>query len=134
MVLEIKKLLTKAEYSGNFSFRFTPDDGDILIPMCRVDGGVEVTGEYEIFDDDSVAVSFKLSYKLSGSCSYCLEDAVKDIEYLSDAMFVVDSPKDEEYLYDGNRLDLTRAVNDAFMISQPAVLLCKPDCKGVKLG
>lgn len=134
MVLEIKKLLTKAEYCGNFSFRFQPSESEILIPLCKVDGEVVVDGEYEIFEGDEVEVSFKLSYRLKGSCSYCLEDAMQDIEYACNALFVVGSPKNEEYSYDGNRLDLTQAVTDAFMISQPTVLLCKSDCKGIKLS
>ncbi len=132
MILEIKKLLTKAEYTGKFEFGFQPEQDKLLIPLCRFEGGATVAGEYEIFDDDSVEVKFTLKYRIKGQCSYCLEDAEKEIEYNTDALFVTESDPDN-YVYDGFRLDLTDAVNDALLFSQPKVLLCRDDCKGVKL-
>ena len=134
MILEIKKLLARAAYTGEFSFEYQPPQDCILIPMCNIPHGVKVTGSYEIFDDDEVEVSFTVSYLLVGQCSYCLADAQKQIEYSSDVLFVTDKDDADNYVYDGNRLDLSTAVNDALLFSQPKVLLCREDCKGIKIN
>lgn len=133
MILEIKKLMSRAAYTGDFSFEYQPPQDSIIIPLCRIEGGVTVSGEYEIFENDEVEVTLKLCYKLKGQCSYCLADAEKEIEYTSETLlFVTDKDDSDNYVYDGNRLDLSQAVNDALLFSQPEVLLCT-DCKGKKI-
>lgn len=130
MILEIKKLMAKAKYSGEVSYEYQPPEECVLIPLCRIEGGVKVDVAYEIFEGDEVEVSLKISYKLVGQCSYCLADAGQEIEYRADVLYVTDKDDCDNYVYDGNRLDLSLAVNDALLFSQPKVLLCKQDCKG----
>lgn len=126
--------MAKAAYTGEISFEYSPSQEYLLLPLCKIEGGVKVTGNYEIFEGDEVEVTFTISYRLKGQCSYCLADAEKEIEYSSTALFVTDKSDYDNYVYDGNRLDLTQAVNDALLISQPNVLLCREDCAGVKIN
>ncbi len=128
MILEIKRLVSKGEYTGEVSFDFQADKDALLLPLCGVDGCVKVTASYEIFDGDEVEVNLKLRYRLVGQCSYCLKDAGTEIEYSCDVLFVTDKDDRDNYVYDGYKIDLTTAVNDAFLISQPKLLLCD-DCK-----
>ena len=86
---------------------------------------IEVEGEFEIYEDDSVGVNFTLSYSLKGRCSYCLAEALQKVRYSYEALFVPDSDDDDNYRYSGARLDIMPAVEDAFVFSQPNVLLCK---------
>lgn len=131
MILEIKKLMAKGAYTGEISFEYQPPQDLNLLPLCRIDGGVKVEGSYEIFDGDEVEVTLKLCYKLVGQCSYCLADAEEQIEYTTEPLlFVTDKSDCDNYVYDGNRLDLSQAVLDALLFSQPEVLLCKGGCKG----
>lgn len=126
--------MSRAAYTGDFSFEEQPPQDSVLLPLCRIEGGVKVTGSYEIFEDDEVEVTLKLKYKLVGQCSYCLADAEKEIEYTSGALlFVTDKDDSDNYVYDGNRLDLSQAVKDALLFSQPEVLLCGRCCKGIKI-
>lgn len=124
MVLEIKRLLAKGEYSGNISYEFTPQKENLLIPLCVFDGAVSFNGEYEIFDGDEVELRFEITYKLKGQCSYCLADAEKVIKFSSEVLFVTDKDDLDNYYYDGVRLDLSKAITDALLFSQPDVLLC----------
>ena len=96
--------------------------------------GVNAVAEYEIFEGGEVEIALKISYELIGQCSYCLADAKKRIEYETDVLYVTDKDDLDNYVYDGNMLDLTAAVNDALLFSQPKVLLCKEDCKGIKIN
>lgn len=134
MILEIKKLMARAAYTGDFSFEYQPPQDSMLIPLCRFKGGVKVSGSYEIFEDDEVEVTLTVVYGIVGQCSYCLADAEKSVESSAEVLFVTDKNDCDNYVYDGNRLDLSAAVNDLVLFSQPKVLLCKEDCKGLKLN
>lgn len=125
MIIEVKRLISKKVYEGKFSFEYTPSQDKILIPLCRFDGDVKVTGGYEIFEDGSVEVTFNVAYRIVGQCSYCLEDAASDISYDFAATFTTDKDNYDDYYYDGYKVDLTTAVNDALLASQPDTLLCK---------
>ena len=131
MILEIKKLMAKGAYTGGISFDYQPPQDLNLLPLTKIEGGVKVEGGYEIFEDGEVEVTLKLSYKLVGQCSYCLADAEEQIEYATGPLlFVTDKDEEDNYVYDGNRLDLSQAVLDAMLFSQPEVLLCSKDKKG----
>lgn len=134
MIIEVKKLLAHKQYDGNFAFDYIPAQDKLLLPLAKVDGAVKVEGRYEIYEDDSVGVTFTISYRIVGQCSYCLNDAEKVVEFESDVLFVLDKNDFDNYYYDGIKIDLTTAVDDAFVFSQPNVLLCKEGCNGIKLN
>lgn len=122
--------MARAAYTGEFSFEYQPPQDSMLIPLCRFKGGVKVSGSYEIFEGDEVEVKLAVAYVIVGQCSYCLADAEKSIESSAEVLYVTDKDDRDNYVYDGNRLDLSAAVNDLVLFSQPGVLLCKEDCKG----
>ena len=125
MIIEVKRLIALKKYVGDFTEVCDPPEDKLILPLAEVDGQITVQGQYEIFDDDSVSVALKISYRLKGRCSYCLEDAKAQIEYEYEALFVPDKDDKDNYYYDGARLDISPALNDAFVFSQPEVLLCK---------
>ena len=133
MILEIKKLMSRAEYVGEVAFDYVPDRDGVLVPLAAIDS-VKVVAKYEIFEGEEVEVELHLSYTLKGQCSYCLQGAEERIEYADSVLFVTDVHDGDNYHYDGNTLDLSVAVNDALLFSQPKVLLCKKDCKGIKIN
>lgn len=130
MEIEVRKLNALKKYTGSLQFDYEPPKDICLIPLCEIVGTVKVAGEYEIFDDDSVGIALTVKYLLRGQCSYCLEKAEKEITFTSDITFVREED-DDNYYYDGIKIVLDSAVNDAILISQPTVLLCKEDCKGI---
>ncbi|HIU79777.1 MAG TPA: hypothetical protein IAC67_02560 [Candidatus Coproplasma excrementipullorum] len=133
MKIEVKRLIALKKYVGNFAYDCPPPEGKLILPLAKVEGSLKVEGEYEIYDDDSVGISLKISYKLKGQCSYCLEDAERDVEYSYEALFVPDKDDADNYYYDGTKLDITLAVDDAFVFSQPEVLLCKSCAKSADI-
>ena len=134
MILEIKKLNALKKYTGSFRFNYPTDESHVVLPLCKIDGDVVVDGDYEIYEDDSVGIFFTLKYKLVGQCSYCLEYAESVIEQEFDVLFVTDKTDVDNYYYDGNKLNLETAVDEAILSSQPSVLLCKDDCDGIALN
>ena len=133
MKLEVRKLNAQRKYTGEFEYEIQPASDMCLIPYCKIEGNVSVKGNYEIYDDDSVGVSFAVKYLLNGQCSYCLKDASCVIEKDFDVLFVPQDDPDN-YTYDGNIIDLSTAVNDAILFSQPNVLLCSEGCGGIDVN
>ncbi len=125
--------MAKGAYTGEISFDYQPPQDVNLLPLCKIDGGVKVEGTYEIFEGDEVEITLKLRYKLAGLCSYCLADAEEQIEYTTEPLLFATEEDEDNYVYDGNRLDLSQVVVDALLFSQPKVLLCGSCCKGEKI-
>ena len=132
MIIDVARLIALKKFNGGFSFEYDCPADLVILPSARIEGKVKVEGEYEIYEDDSVGVNLKISYLLAGQCSYCLESATKQVEYETDVLYL---PEDdgENYSYNGLKINLTTAVNDAVLFSQPQILLCRPDCKGIEI-
>jgi uncharacterized metal-binding protein YceD (DUF177 family) len=133
MIIEVSKLNARKQYEGDFAYSYTPSQDKVLLPLCVFKGDVKVEGDYIIYENGEVSVCFKITYSIKGQCSYCLEDAEKKIEFDSEVLFVRDKDDLDNYYYDGIKIDLTPAVDDALLISQPDVLLCKEGCSGIKI-
>ena len=132
MIIDVARLIALKKFNGGFLFEYDCPTDLVILPSARIEGKVKVEGEYEIYEDDSVGVNLKISYLLAGQCSYCLEPATKQVEYETDVLYL---PEDdgENYSYNGLKINLTTAVNDAVLFSQPQILLCRPDCKGIEI-
>ncbi len=133
MKIPVKKFVAQGKYSGDIGFEYEPSADLCLIPLCKIDGKVRVFASYEIYDDDSVDINYTVKYRLTGQCSYCLKDTSKEVEKSFDVTFVPYGDADN-YSYDGINIDLTTAVNDAILFSQPNVLLCRADCTGIDVN
>ena len=130
MEIEVRKLNAQKKYEGDFQFDYEPAQDCCLIPLCKIEGKVKVSGSYEIYEDDSVGIVLTVGYKLVGQCSYCLGEASKDVTFTSEILYVKEKD-DDNYYYDGIKINLKSAVDDAILISQPNVLLCKEGCTGI---
>ncbi|MDE6868240.1 MAG: DUF177 domain-containing protein [Clostridia bacterium] len=133
MKIQVQKQIALKQFTGNFGFSFEPSEEACLVPLCRIEGAVKVDGSFEIYDDDSVGVNFTVEYVLSGQCSYCLSDAKQAVKQDFDVLFVTEDDPDN-YTYDGRVIDLTKAVTDAILFSQPNLILCKEDCGGIDVN
>lgn len=133
MKIEVKKLNALKKYTGGFEFEYNPPQSLCLVPLCKIAGAVRVKGDYEIYDDDSVGVNLTVGYRIEGQCSYCLSEAACNVEKTYDILFVTED-ETEDYSYDGTSIDLTTAVNDAILFSQPNIVLCREGCTGIDVN
>ena len=133
MKIEVRKLNALKKYTGGFEFEYEPTADACLVPLCKIDGKVSVRGEYEIYEDDSVEVNFKVLYRLVGQCSYCLNEAATTVEKEFSVLFVTEDDN-ENYSYDGITINLKTAVDDAILFSQPNLVLCREDCTGIDVN
>ena len=131
MVIDVRRLNAQKNYSGRLEFEYEADASLIDVPFTEFDGTVKVQADYELFEDDALEMKGKIFYRLKGQCSRCLNDATQEVEGELDALF---EPFEggEDYSYQGGKIDLSDALNDAIMASMPRVLSCGEDCKGIK--
>lgn len=130
MLIDVRKLNAQKKYSGTMEFEYFAPEELIEIPFVKFAAPVKIVFDYDLFEDDSLEIRGKVSYRLIGQCSRCLQDAAQDIEGELDAYF--QPCKDyEDYGYTNGIVDLKKAVEDAIMASMPYALSCGDDCEAL---
>ena len=131
MIIDIRKLNAQKKYSGSMEFEYSAPENLIEIPFVKFVGPVKVAFDYDLYEDDSLEIRGTVCYRLEGQCSRCLQPAAQDVQGELDAYF---QPKKdaEDYSYFGGNVDLTRAVEDAIMLSMPFGLSCGEACTGIE--
>ncbi|MCD8200979.1 MAG: DUF177 domain-containing protein [Clostridia bacterium] len=132
MIIDVRKQRARGVTEDEFSYDYAPDESLCAVPLFNFEGPVSVKGDFRINDDDTVDVHVEIRFRLTGSCSYCLEPAAADIEYEYDALFVP-YESDDDYPYEKDRVEVDLAVNDAILFSQPQVILCRVGCRGIEV-
>ena len=130
MIIDIRKLNAQKKYTGHLEFEYSAPETFIQIPFVKFAAPINVSFDYELFEDDSLEIRGTISYTLQGQCSRCLQETETLIVGELDAFFE-DRSDYEDYGYTNGRVDLTQAVEDSIMASMPYVLLCKEDCDGI---
>ena len=114
-------------------------DGDILGSELAPDFHDELMRlshpvEYELTVDrqsESLLVTGSLRTHVDCECSRCLKSFVLSLQV--DEFSVLSPLEGEEALsVDGDFADLTPAVREDILLSQPTTPLCGPDCRGLK--
>ena len=130
MLIDVRKLNAQKKYSGTLEFDYSAPEELIEIPFVKFAAPVKIVFDYDLFEDDSLEIRGKVSYRLIGQCSRCLQDAAQDIEGELDAYF--QPCKDyEDYGYTNGIVDLKKAVEDAIMASMPYTLSCGDGCEAI---
>ncbi len=130
MVIDINLLKRQGKTSESFVFPFTVDKNLALSPDYEF-SDAEIRCEVVINDGD-VEVYGTIAYKVNGQCVRCLENASKQVEISFDEVFS-ERPQEDEYRFKSGRIDLSELVKDNVLFSQPTILLCKEDCKGISV-
>lgn len=129
MIIDILKLKQEPGATKFFSFDYAADNAILGLPDAGFLGDVKVECEATVKGRD-LFVDLSVSYAVVAPCSRCLDSAETSVNYFSSVKFTL-FPEEDAYLYKSGRADLTPAVKEAILLSQPSVIYCKPDCKGL---
>lgn len=129
MIIDVLKLKQEGKESCDFAFEYNAENGKLGLPNAEFSGAVKVNGTAEVEGKD-LYISFTVSYQIKGECSRCLEPATAMVEYPFEATFSL-FPGEDVFLYKSGKADITPAVDEAILLSQPSVIYCKSDCKGL---
>ena len=130
MIIDIRKLNAQKQYTGEMEFEYSAPETLIAIPFVQFASPVKVAFAYELYEDDSLEIRGTVTYRLEGQCSRCLNPATMEVQGELDAYFEARSDF-EDYGYTNGKVDVTKAVEDAIMLSMPFSLSCGEDCKGI---
>ena len=131
MQIDVKALLVKGKEKESFSFSYTAPEKLIDIPLVKIDGDVKVFGDVDIVSVKKAYIDATVSYCLKGACSLCGGRAEVPVTAELNELFVDSKEEDDAYTFEKGVIDLTKAVNDAIIMSAPIQVLCRENCKGI---
>ena len=130
MIIDVLKLKQEGKLSAEFNFDYLASNDLILsLPNASFEGAVKVNAFVELEGKD-VYADINLTYVISCDCSRCLEKATQEVNYSYSAKYTLFEEEDS-YIYKSGKVDLVSSVNEAIIVSQPTVIYCKEDCKGL---
>ncbi|MBQ7408499.1 MAG: DUF177 domain-containing protein [Clostridia bacterium] len=130
MIIDVIKVKHEGKNEAHFTFEYdAPNDLIISLPGAVFARPVTVEATISL-DGKDVYADVTLSYQLKGDCSRCLESALASVSYSYSAKYSL-FPQEDEYPYKSGKIDLTASVNESLIVSQPSVIYCKEDCKGL---
>ena len=132
MIIDVLKMKQEGNLSGEFNFEYTPSNNLIIsLPDASFSGTVKVNAYIEL-DGKDVYADVRISYSIVGDCSRCLERAECEVTHEYSAKYSLFEEEDC-YLYKSGKVDLALSIDEAIIVSQPTVIYCKEDCKGLCL-
>ncbi len=130
MLINVIDIMQSANGEIAKEFEYNPSNDLIVsLPEGEFDSPVKVKAVLWM-EGKNVLANITLYYTVASACSRCLDRAICAVEHNYFAKYSL-YPEDGEYLYKSGKVDLTTCVNEELILSQPTVIYCKPDCKGL---
>ena len=92
-----------------------------------------VQGEFFCTGDHRISLKAEADARVASRCCRCLDPVQTSVHASVDAMYAkVPDPEDPDlYDFEGDALDLARAVGDALVLELPMQFFCAPNCRGL---
>lgn len=113
----------------DIKFEFETEAEKFLPDHVKPLGLAHIEGKLTRIDDGYEAEG-TISYSFEYNCDLCIKQSQfsKTVEF--DEKFKKEA-KEDAYLFEGDKIDITQMVTDTIVLSLPSRLICKPDCKGL---
>ena len=130
IVLDLTSIIANPNKEFAVSVQFAPEDSLVDYPQCGFDGKARFEG-FACFVDSEVELYGKIKFALRGVCDRCCKPTSTEYVVPFDEVFYPSAEEFDDYVYEGSKLDATKAFYDAISLSLPISFLCKEDCKGL---
>ncbi len=128
IVIELAKSMANVGTAVPFFGKYVLDSNLLPYPDARLD---VVCVDFDVtFTNPDVEVQGNVTCVVSGSCDRCLSEITRQFVLPFDQVFHKNASEDE-YVYEGSKLDVTKAVEDEIVLSVPTLFLCSDNCKGL---
>jgi uncharacterized protein len=120
--------------SARHERRFAPAPGALGTGLVKVPEGAEIQLEIDFEDvTEGVLVTAEVAAPLVGECARCLDEFTSSTQVRFQELYAIEAggSQDDEYLLDGDLLDLEPALRDALVLELPLSPLCAADCPGL---
>ena len=122
--IDVRMCNARGSYEGELDFEFEGDESLISVPYVTFSAPVAAHLHFEIFEDDCVDVTGKVTFSLKGLCSRCLSETQQTFEAEVDATFTPTRSDGEEYEYRNGIVNLEELLRDTLLIAFPSRLEC----------
>lgn len=130
-ILNTKKTGVKT----NFECQKNLNADMLLRSNSKFKGPVKVVGNYIIEDNNSdVTVNADITFEVVCLCDRCGNKAEKTFNFKLKELFVLNVENETNYSYNGEIVDLEKAVTENIMTNMPVQIVCKEKCKGLCSG
>lgn len=130
-MLDVSKALKNPGQAYSFELHPVLEELEVLGDPVRFEG---ITARGEFFGTgEKVSLRGEITSTVASRCAKCLEPVALEIRAEMDALFACQpDPEDPDlYTFEGSKVDLTDAVQDALLLELPYRFLCSEDCKGL---
>jgi len=131
LVFDIRSL---GSASSRSEARTVPAPAELGSGMIRVPEGSDLELEVQLEEvSEGVLVTATVTAELAGECARCLAEFTSRTAVSFRELFAAEASDsgDDEYLLDGDQLDLESALRDALVLDLPLSPLCTADCPGL---
>jgi uncharacterized protein len=114
--------------------RTVPAPADLGVELVSIPEGAELELDVQLAGvTGGVLVTAAVTAPLAGECARCLDSFTSAMKVRFQELFGVQpvSDGDDEYVLDGDLLDLEPALRDALVLELPLSPLCADDCAGL---
>lgn len=131
---DLRSLETKAVHVDG---SVQPDDPVWEEADSRPAGPIRVTGRLSVAGDGRFYFTGRMEGRVELPCRRCLEDVgvevSEDVHFLLAETGAEEADDPEVFLFDPNArsLDLRPAVRETWLLTAPAFVQCRDDCKGL---
>ena len=131
LVFDIRSL---GPASARSQTRRIPAPAGLGSGMVRIPAGSDLLLDLRFEEvSEGVLVTGHATASLGGECARCLDEFTASTQVDFQELFAAEAGEsgDDEYLLDGNLLDLEPALRDALVLDLPLSPLCAADCPGL---
>ena len=129
MFIDLKGIRRSGKDQQSFFYEYSPEKQLIDIPNATLVLPVKVSGETTLTGNHSAYISGEIVFTVTGECTRCLDNAVREFVVEFDEQVEVNNP--DGYSVVNDTVDLGKIVEDAILINQPINFLCREDCLGL---
>lgn len=130
MLLDIIKSKKNPDSDIPFEFEFEADKSILKGRLAKFSDKAVISGTYK-YNDGRVYVDSEIYVKIEYNCDLCLKPAVYNMVVEFNEVFHQGKEQEDEFTYEGEKVNLQKAVHDLMLLEMPAGLYCAEECKGL---
>lgn len=129
-VAEIKKQLIG---SASYHYELDPEALDLTEDDVSLEG--QVVADFTLHNGgELILLDGSLHFSVKGECGRCLKPLVQPLVSTLEERYYPEGTEnlpDDAFTYKFDVVDVTDALRESLLLTVPARMLCKPDCKGI---
>lgn len=130
MLLNISTAKKNPGLKIDFEYFIKADNNLLSNEYAKFKGDINFDGCY-YYNLGNVYIEGEIKVCIDYPCDRCLKSVIYNLDIDFDEVFYRESPNEEDYLYEGEFINLEKPLNDYIILNQPMSMICSEKCKGL---